>query len=458
MVKVILPGSQSFGAQVAQAVKVSARGLVGGDLADFVKRSSHYIADAARGVDLRPGEDLVHMIAVGSGESHGCFPAGTPVHTETGLQAIEAIREGEKVLTHNNRYRRVTSLFKRKFSGKLISIKACGLPLPVSMTDNHPVYVVKAEDFAIQVRARCFLEKDGKTKEQAVTEAVDKVRKVRADEVETGDFVVVPTSPEYDGPAYPQDMAYAYGLYVAEGCTDKQNRVIYILNRENDKDVFARLKEAFGGYGYCFNIYDCQSSERGLRAECTWEDFAVNCVALCGHGAKNKFLHPSVFVQSKEWKLDFLAGYFDGDGCLNVNRKMTRYENVLRASTVSLNLALDVQRLLASLLIPSSVTLGYNHKKNGCFGTGEQDLPIYEICVGSAYSEEIVSHCSRLKIVNRFKRNRNANQQLSGKYILMPVRRIDVEEVEDIDVFNIEVYEDHSYITTFEIGNGCWAM
>jgi hypothetical protein len=218
MVKVIPPGSQSFGEQVAQIVKVSSRGLLGSDLSEFVKRSDHYIADAARGVDLKPGEDLIHMIAVGSGESHGCFPAGTPVHTETGLQAIEAIREGEKVLTHNNRYRRVTSLFKRKFTGKLVSIKASGLPLPVAMTDNHPVFVVKAEDFAIHARARCFLEKDGKTKEQAVAEAIDKVRKVRADEVEIGDFVIIPAAAAWEeSEPYPQDMAYASGLYVAEG-------------------------------------------------------------------------------------------------------------------------------------------------------------------------------------------------------------------------------------------------
>jgi hypothetical protein len=71
MVKVIPPGSQNFGEQVAQIVKVSSRGLLGSDLSEFVKRSDHYIADAARGVDLKPGEDLIHMIAVGSGEAYG---------------------------------------------------------------------------------------------------------------------------------------------------------------------------------------------------------------------------------------------------------------------------------------------------------------------------------------------------------------------------------------------------
>lgn len=52
-----------------------------------------------------------------------CFPVGTPVTTTNGLVAIEAVRIGQEVLTHEGRWRRVTGMHWRDHDGPMVSIR-----------------------------------------------------------------------------------------------------------------------------------------------------------------------------------------------------------------------------------------------------------------------------------------------------------------------------------------------
>jgi len=69
-IKVIPAGAQDLGAQ-PQLVKVSSSGLFGDDLAAFVKRAGHTFVDKLRRLDKHPGEELIHLIAVGADEAFG---------------------------------------------------------------------------------------------------------------------------------------------------------------------------------------------------------------------------------------------------------------------------------------------------------------------------------------------------------------------------------------------------
>src|SRR3989337_2374255 len=52
----------------------------------------------------------------------GCFVAGSLVATEEGPKDIQRIREGDRVLTHENRYRRVTRTFRHTYNGELVQL------------------------------------------------------------------------------------------------------------------------------------------------------------------------------------------------------------------------------------------------------------------------------------------------------------------------------------------------
>ena len=71
MIKIIAPGAQTFDVPTMEMIKVSNKGLRGDDLRSFVKRAGHEFADKLRDVHVSPGEQLVHLIAIGSTEAYG---------------------------------------------------------------------------------------------------------------------------------------------------------------------------------------------------------------------------------------------------------------------------------------------------------------------------------------------------------------------------------------------------
>jgi DNA (cytosine-5)-methyltransferase 1 len=70
--------------------------------------------------------------------SPDCFPAGTPVLTSGGYKPIETIREGDLVLTHLGRWRRVTTTMQTKRS--LMKIAGQGVP-DILVSGEHPFYI-----------------------------------------------------------------------------------------------------------------------------------------------------------------------------------------------------------------------------------------------------------------------------------------------------------------------------
>lgn len=70
---------------------------------------------------------------------HPCFVAGTLVGTSDGLKKIEEIHEGDRVLTHLNRYREVIGTMRNR-SDDIYHLTADN-SLPLDVTGNHPFWV-----------------------------------------------------------------------------------------------------------------------------------------------------------------------------------------------------------------------------------------------------------------------------------------------------------------------------
>lgn len=74
-----------------------------------------------------------------------CFVAGTPVHTDRGLRAIEKIKVGDKVLSWNEsgkrfEYKTVVRTLARE-ARQLVSVRIAGERTPIVGTPEHPFYV-----------------------------------------------------------------------------------------------------------------------------------------------------------------------------------------------------------------------------------------------------------------------------------------------------------------------------
>ncbi len=87
----------------------------------------------------------------------GCFAAGSLVMTEHGQVRIERIKVGDRVLTHKNRYRPVTELFRHQHSGAMVHLfletrSDSNLQRRKTATPEHP-FLVRREGEVDWVKA-----------------------------------------------------------------------------------------------------------------------------------------------------------------------------------------------------------------------------------------------------------------------------------------------------------------
>ncbi len=73
------------------------------------------------------------------GQLAACFTADMRVTTEQGMKRIADLQIGDRVLTHEGRYRPVTELFQRAYSGELLRIKTKQLGTTMEVTPEHPI-------------------------------------------------------------------------------------------------------------------------------------------------------------------------------------------------------------------------------------------------------------------------------------------------------------------------------
>lgn len=462
MIKVIPPQSwPALDAPPLDVVKVAADGLRGHDFAAFVKRASHPLALWVRDHRPQPGEVYVHNLALGSTEKYGCFFAGAPVQTAAGCKPIEAVRVGDLVLTHKNRYRRVTHTYESSYSGPRVTVTLRGMTIPVTATANHPFWVVRAADLDKNARCEAYLRRKGSSKAAAVSRAVaEKAEFAAADTLRPDDYLIVPIRPEpIESVDLPAAEAYALGLYLAEGCITREYRqelstrgdpkaVLLSLSAVDDQDMLRRVETELDIKA---TVQPSLTSDKGMRATLGRKAFAGRCASLLGTETANKRVPALVFAQSEAWRLDFLAGYLDGDGCI-VKTGPRRVLNTVRASTASPTLAADLQRLLASVGIPSGVTVGTNRHANGCFG--HKDFPIYALSIGRSYSAKLLDRCTRLRPVPGVANGSvGSAMQLCGEYALIPTSKVAMDTVTNETKYNLEVEEDNSFVVYTAVHN-----
>jgi len=68
-----------------------------------------------------------------------CLVPGSLILTNKGLKPIEKIKIGEKVLTHQNRWEKVTKVFEREYNGKVCEMGYISFLPMLTLTPNHPI-------------------------------------------------------------------------------------------------------------------------------------------------------------------------------------------------------------------------------------------------------------------------------------------------------------------------------
>jgi intein/homing endonuclease len=456
MIKIVTPSAFDFDQPVMSLMNVHSKGVD----RSWLQKSAAVLTKEMSELKPEKGITFVHLIALGDMEAYGCFFAGAPVQTSDGLKPIETIQEGERVLTHTGSYKKVIKTFAEWYAGERVSIKPRCLPHPIECTTEHPIHVVRAAKCTAHVR---FDRRRGGIFDEYIDELVEDAEWVPAKDVACGDFLVVPcgVAATHSEPRPDEFDPYVVGLYVAEGCLSREyndvatkgqyTKLVFALSDKDEASIEYTQSwlESIGRTRV--KLYPSLTSDYGCRLVFGFKELAQWLDETFGHSATTKRIHPSVFSWSEEDKLKFIAGYLDGNGYIDLNADRETYYGTVKWSTASLNLALDLQRLLGSLGVGSSISAGVNRHDSGCFG--HKDFLIYECSVGSRVSDYVTQRCLRLSQHGKISSGGGSSIQTSGRYMLVPVASVLRESIEPTTKYNIEVEDDNSYVVYANVHN-----
>jgi DNA polymerase III alpha subunit/intein/homing endonuclease len=117
------------------------------------------------------------------GPGRGCLSADSNILTPTGFKKIKDIRVGDTVFDQNGEQVTVPEVFEYDCDEELVSINTFYGNEPIKMTSDHKVLVSKANR---------EITKKQKAQGYAYGKSKNELKWMRADEVEVGDFVVMP--------------------------------------------------------------------------------------------------------------------------------------------------------------------------------------------------------------------------------------------------------------------------
>lgn len=385
----------------------------------------------------------------------GCFVKGQPVYTVEGPKPIEEITTSDKVFGVKGSSVAVAALFSKKYCGDLVALKPYNLA-PIKMTSNHPVLILKgslcgtksrkASNIKCKPWCTCGYWED----KEAVW--------VRADEVQEGDYLLVPSTFQREvGAELTPLVAELFGWYMAEGSSALANGTVSFSLNIKEKEEAVRigflLKSIYG--------LEPHHGEVGSKNERYVRVYSMKLArflkSIFGPSAVCKVVPPEVFKASDTAVMAFLRAWVAGDG--SVHLKTGKEYHTSSLSTASIWAAYGAQQLFSYFRIVPSFSCEIREDRYS-------DKPIYKLALSRGETEvflgqrEPMSPTRRTCLGETKRQAMLTNQELfsyQAKYfcyenfVCVPVRETEVLSF-DGEVYNLET-EDSTYLTGFVVHN-----
>ena len=400
-------------------------------------------------------------------ETGDCFIAwrnalnlpGTKVRMSDGSEkAIEDVRPGEYVLNAHNELSEVVTSFKKPFSGTLYEIKLQGLVDPVVCTPDHKFLTsykgeeswVTAEElskntpllapFASLPESSLIFDMRGLTLAYTnigvrnVTPKAGHVR-VKGGKHSLKRFVHVD-----------RDLGWLLGIYLAEGGIrrdgDRLMGVDFSLHI-NEIGFANRIREIVKDkFDFDVTFYENPSKPSvrivRLNSSLLGDFFAT----LCPGKIDSKHINTQLFSTSLETRRGILQGWLDGDGNINLGpRPRGHYLNVTGVS-VSKPLVQDMQYLARTLAI---------------HGAAYENAPSVNKWASSRRNRQSLQFRGQnaLNVLPISSPVVPKPIPMSGYGLELKVSSIKTHEVEDIEVYCIEVPNHNSFIANGVAVHNC---
>ncbi len=366
--------------------------------------------------------------------TEGCLPAGEQVVMGDRLERVELIKPGDFVVTHNGNLSKVSKIMTRRYKGRLYTIHPISPFNKFSLTEEHPVLVVKRKKVLVKRKPRnnWLPEVDTKKLKEAKPEFVP------VSKLEKGDFLVYPkVKPVLPSEEFSEDEYELLGYYLAEGsCSYHKSLRQYIVRFSlgiEEKELAERISYLIEKLtGKRAIHYENKAKNERIVTVYSKELYEF-LVENAGRYADKKRLSLKVMHSSVEKLEKLFWAYFKGDGNLCIKKP---YESKLyRVSTASISLAWQIQEILARMGIFASIQV----RKGG------EDL------ISGRKIRRKDQYIISFTLDKRWSEVRETKD-----YFLVPIKKIEVEDYNDV-VFNLEVEGNNSYLVKGFAVHNCTA-
>ena len=379
----------------------------------------------------------------GSVSFASCFPPDTLIEIGDGQKKrIVEIKEGDEVVTHLGKLRRVKRTFQRTYNGNLRILRLHKFGLLISATPEHPILSSESVRCKDIVHSRQYLSNKHYARKIQLGGSLGftEINKLNCDNFIASKILYGDKSSGFFNQVLvDEDLACLFGWYLAEGhlsrskkCLTGFSRIIFSLNSEEIKtEIFLKrvMREKFGLEGKSY------LEGSNLRVGFSSTTLARKFYDEFGTGSSSKRVPPLLWNSDDTLIKSLLKGWLNGDGSIK--------HGEITASTICRPLALQLYQLLVrigfrpNLRVRKSFTgkKGVNHKESYHFsinGPGISSLfgaPVHES-----------SHLW-------------TTEERNGQ-LFFQVKEISETEFHGL-VYNLEVEEDNSYIADGISSHNC---
>lgn len=385
-----------------------------------------------------------------------CFPGNTMINVSDMQVPIKDIKAGEWVLTSNGEYNKVIQSMQRQYSGKMIKIKPSNIT-EIICTEEHPFLVERNGNIE-------WIEANRIEKTDLLLESV------LGNELATSEYLKFEYKTMLANKEFQvelnKDLFRLCGYYLAEGHLScnlkgrsgysdnkyKKYSVWFSFNKNEEKyiqDVRNLMLDIFGVKGIL--THDKSGNGNGIHLIFTTRKGYEFFEKMLGKYSEKKYIHPILLHHSNENKMELVKSFWFGDG--------TSSKTGIEFGTTSPHLAYQIRWILSSNKIFPSVNIRKpeHHKPsivNGNIITQKHDF--YRISVYGEAAIKLNLFLDGESLYNR-KKYRHGNVIIDNQFMFIkyPISEISSFEVENMDVYNLEIEEDPSFHANGIIVHNC---
>lgn len=422
--------------------------------------------------ELLPNNEKMDLIDM----SEFCVKEGSFIQTQNGLETIERIAVGDKVLTHRGRYQKVTAIYKRVVN-ELLEVKAFG-KVPIYVTPAHPIYVFEREKaigptWRRYYRNPIFMpshelsQKDGTA--MPIPSDVQDIHQIDLAQYAPSHFditeevitavdkctKVIKRSYYHLRRKIPVDKNFLIfcGLYLADGSKNNSFQIEFSSHIQE-----RAILEWIGDYVRSLGLNPIIHKGKGNYFLLKFGSYVLNNFLKEFNKGREKCLPQWFMALPPEKQLYIFTGWFLGDGYRYEKRR-------LAITTTSNNLANQMYLILLRNGIAAYINRRYDYSKlpNGEFFSHFRNEIHIPLLYGPYVLDKVppsLSGLNKCKRVNEpDKKFTIAKFDSTQKYLIGGIKSIKEINYNGL-VYNLSVEEDNSYVVEQTAVHNCnpWHM